>query len=57
MYHVDGERYVKFTGSFGDPLLIMALCVTYEDGTAEEFVTDGVALLSGACDDVLHLRR
>lgn len=41
MYHVDGERYVKFTGSFGDPLLIMALCVTYEDGTAEEFVTDG----------------
>ena len=29
MYHVDGDRYVKFTGSFGEPVLIAALCLTY----------------------------
>lgn len=40
MYHVDGERYVKFKGSFGDPLLIAALRILYEDGTEEVFFTD-----------------
>lgn len=40
MYHVDGDRYVKFTGSFGDPLLAASLHLVYEDGREELFLTD-----------------
>ena len=32
MYHEEGGRYVKFTGSFGDPLLTAALRLTFWDG-------------------------
>lgn len=41
MYHVDGDRYVKFTGSFGDPLLAAALRLTYQNGEEERIATDG----------------
>lgn len=40
MYHEDGLRYAKFTGSCGDPVLIAALSVEYPDGTQALFVTD-----------------
>ena len=40
MYHVDGDRYVKFTGSFGEPVLIAAICLFYGDGRREVFRTD-----------------
>lgn len=40
MYHVDGKRYKKFRGSFGDPVLAAVLCLTYEDGRWEMIRTD-----------------
>ncbi len=40
MYHVSGERYVKFTGSFGPPTLIAVIELSYADGSREVLVTD-----------------
>ncbi len=40
MYNVPGGRYVKFTGTFGPPRLILQLHVEYADGTTEEVGTD-----------------
>ncbi|HEX5482087.1 MAG TPA: glycoside hydrolase family 78 protein [Terriglobia bacterium] len=42
MYNVvRGGRYVKFTGSFGPPKVILQLEITYDDGTSGRVVTDG----------------
>ena len=41
MYNVAGGRYVKFTGSFGPPKVILQLYVEYEDGTFTVVVSDG----------------
>ncbi len=40
MYNVPGGRYVKFTGTFGPPKLILQLHVEYADGTTEDVGTD-----------------
>jgi hypothetical protein len=40
MYNVTGGRYTKFTGSFGEPKLILQLEITYTDGTTETIVSD-----------------
>lgn len=40
LYNVIGGRYVKFTGSFGPPKLILQLHVFFEDGTEEIIVSD-----------------
>jgi hypothetical protein len=40
MYNVPGGRYVKFTGSFGPPKMIVQLHVEYADGTTEDLGTD-----------------
>ncbi len=40
MYHEDGNRYVKFTGSFGDPVLAAALRLTFADGRETVICTD-----------------
>ncbi|HOW70878.1 MAG TPA: glycoside hydrolase family 78 protein [Phycisphaerae bacterium] len=40
MYNVVGGRYVKFTGSFGPPKLILQLHIEYADGTTTEIGTD-----------------
>ncbi len=40
MYNVTGGRYVKFTGSFGEPKLIAHLRLEYEDGTVETLGSD-----------------
>lgn len=40
MYNVAGGRYVKFTGSFGEPKLILELRIEYADGTVERVVSD-----------------
>ena len=40
MYHIDGERYMKFTGTFGDPTMVAEVNMTFEDGTKIEFVSD-----------------
>ncbi|MBD5458108.1 MAG: family 78 glycoside hydrolase catalytic domain [Lachnospiraceae bacterium] len=40
MYHEEGGRYAKFTESMGDPLLIAALHLIYEDGREEVRITD-----------------
>lgn len=39
MYHVDGERYVKFRGSFGPPRLAAALRLSFEN-REETVMTD-----------------
>ncbi|MGH9345418.1 MAG: family 78 glycoside hydrolase catalytic domain [Terriglobia bacterium] len=42
MYNVvRGKRYVKFTGSFGPPKVILQLEITYDDGSSQTVVTDG----------------
>jgi len=41
MYNVTGGRYVKFTGSFGEPKLILELTLEYSDGSAATIGTDG----------------
>ena len=41
MYNVPGGRYVKFTGSFGEPKLILQLHLEYEDGTKEVVASGG----------------
>jgi hypothetical protein len=41
MYNVVGGRYVKFTGSFGPPMLILQLNIDYADGTSAEIISDG----------------
>ncbi len=42
MYNVvQGGRYVKFTGSFGPPKVILQLDIAYRDGTSQRVVTDG----------------
>lgn len=38
-FNVTGGRYAKYTGSFGDPKLIMQLEVEYDDGTTERVVS------------------
>ena len=40
MYNVKGDRYTKFTGSFGPPKLIAQLHLDYADGTSEVLATD-----------------
>lgn len=40
MYNVPGGRYVKFTGSFGPPKLILQLHLEYSDGTTADLGTD-----------------
>ena len=40
MYNVTGGRYVKFTGSFGEPKLILQLHIEFKDGTTMEVVSD-----------------
>ncbi len=40
MYNVPGGRYVKFTGSFGPPKLILQLDVEYADGTSATVASD-----------------
>jgi alpha-L-rhamnosidase len=39
-YNVAGGRYVKYTGSFGQPRLWLQLHLTYADGTSADVVTD-----------------
>jgi hypothetical protein len=41
MYHVAGGRYVKFTGSFGPPKMILQLRIELADGTSTEVLSDG----------------
>jgi hypothetical protein len=40
MYNVTGGRYTKFTGSFGEPKLMLQLKVEYADGSADTFQSD-----------------
>ena len=40
MYNVPGGRYVKFTGSFGPPKVILQLYVEHADGTSTVVVSD-----------------
>jgi alpha-L-rhamnosidase len=40
MYNVVGGRYVKFTGSFGPPKLILQLHLRFTDGTAADIGTN-----------------
>ena len=40
MYNVQGGRYVKFTGSFGPPKVILQIHVEYADGTSTMVVSD-----------------
>ena len=40
MYNVTGGRYTKFTGSFGEPKLMLQLKIEYEDGRVETVSTD-----------------
>jgi hypothetical protein len=40
MYNVVGGRYVKFTGSFGPPMLILQLHIDYADGTSSIIASD-----------------
>lgn len=40
MYNVTGGRYVKFTGSFGEPKLIMQMTIKYADGSVDMVCTD-----------------
>jgi hypothetical protein len=40
MYNVTGGRYTKFTGSFGEPKLILQLEISYADGSTETVVSD-----------------
>ena len=40
MYNVVGGRYVKFTGSFGPPKLILHMNLEYADGSVETLVSD-----------------
>ena len=40
MYNVPGGRYVKFTGTFGPPKVILQLHVDYDDGTSPVVVSD-----------------
>ncbi|MHB8521756.1 MAG: family 78 glycoside hydrolase catalytic domain [Limisphaerales bacterium] len=40
MYNVTGGRYVKFTGSYGPPKLILQLRLDFADGTSTQVVTD-----------------
>lgn len=41
MYNVRGGRYVKFTGTFGPPKLILQLHLEFADGTTQDIVSDG----------------
>ena len=41
MYNVTGGRYVKFTGSFGPPKMILRLEIEQADGTSSAVVSDG----------------
>lgn len=40
MYNVRGGRYIKFTGSFGNPKLICRLQIDHADGTSQVIGTD-----------------
>ncbi len=40
-YSIPGGRYVKFTGSFGAPVLLVMARIEYEDGTVETVGTNG----------------
>lgn len=40
MYNVTGGRYTKFTGSFGEPKLILQLHIEYQDGSTGRVMTD-----------------
>ncbi|WP_420147259.1 family 78 glycoside hydrolase catalytic domain [Spirosoma sp.] len=39
-YSISQERYVKGTGTFGNPKLIALLKITYTDGSTEHIITD-----------------
>ena len=39
-FYINRERYRKYAGAFGYPMLRILLRITYTDGTAEEIVTD-----------------
>jgi len=43
MYNVESpaNRYTKFSGSFGEPKLMVALVLRFADGTEQRVVTDG----------------
>jgi hypothetical protein len=41
MYNVPPIRYHKFTGSFGDPMLIAQIHLDFADATAQSIATDG----------------
>lgn len=40
MYRESGNRYSKFTGSFGEPKLVLRLRIDYTDGTRADIVSD-----------------
>ncbi len=40
-YNVAGGRYAKYTGSFGQPRMMMQLHLEFVDGTTREVATDG----------------
>ncbi len=40
LYNVVGGRYTKFTGSFGEPKLIVQIHIFYEDGTKQILISD-----------------
>jgi hypothetical protein len=41
MYNVRGGRYVKFQGSFRQPMAIVQVLLEYQDGSSEVIFTDG----------------
>ena len=40
MYNVAGGRYSKFVGSYGPPKMILQMCLEYDDGRLEWFISD-----------------
>ena len=40
MYNVVGGRYSKFVGSYGPPKMILQMCLEYDDGRLEWFISD-----------------
>lgn len=47
MFDVGGVRYTKFTGSFGQPQLILQMRIEYRNGTSETLGTDSRWRVSG----------
>ena len=57
MYNVTGGRYVKFTGSFGPPKMILRLEIEQGDGTSSAVVSDGSWHGSGSDRLLVYLWR